>query len=209
MTMPSLAERSFAMSLRSFCRRYAKQFDDGGAAELADWLLAACLNRYLEPYRICLSSGGSTFGKQQELAPEQLADVLRYMGNSHWLQLPNGALAPLAERKDPRERWLDVLGENLFVSCELALQFAQFHELPPPVWWAKGQASAVVPHPTIRPHSFDKGDETLLLEMRDALAADPNLTIWDAAGQAADRAPGSGSFDSKRRRLKRKFQARI
>jgi hypothetical protein len=55
--------------------------------------------------------------------------------------------------------------------------------------------------------SFDADDERLLQEMHQMRLRNPDLSPWDAAGTVADRAKGRGTFESKRRRLIRKYEA--
>ena len=130
----SQAAASVAMGLKTFCELYARQLQDSDPGALADWLLTSCSDEFLEPHRphFARDSGGREY---PDLAPAEVAEVVRYTKNAHRLKMPNGAVIPLADRMAEGESLLDYLGDTLVVPRELALTFAELHRLVPPAWW--------------------------------------------------------------------------
>jgi hypothetical protein len=196
------------MGLKTCCELYARQLQDSDLGALADWLLASCSDGRLEPHRPHFARDSS--GREYpDLAPAEVAEVVRYTKSAHWLKMPNGAVIPLADRMAEGESLLNYLGDTLVVPREMALAFAEFPRLVPPAWWT-------IPKPKKerRPSlCYDDQDEPFLDKMREMIAASPGgrMTAAEAAREVAktNQLAGEDKTNSAEKRLAGKYQARL
>lgn len=206
----SQAAASVAMGLRTFCNRYALQFQDGDPGALADWLLSACSDGKLEPHRPHFARD-RTSTEEPGLAPAEVANLVHFVRHAYWLKLSSGAVIPRANRMAKDDSLLDSIGDSLIVPRELALAFAELHRLVPPAWWT-------IPKPKNerRPSlCYDEQDEPLLAKMREMIAASPGgrMTAAEAAREVArevaktDQLAGAKNTDSAEKRLARKYRS--
>lgn len=204
----SQAAASVAMGLKTFCNRYANQFEDGDPGALADWLLGACSDGKLEPQRP-YSAECQSGSEDPGLAPEEVAELVRFLKHGYWLKLPGGFVIPRATGMAEEVSLLACLGDSLMVPRGLALEFARFYRLVPPAWWTFS-----MPKKQRRPSvCHDDQDEPLLAKMQELIAASPGgrMSPAGAAREVAktNQLAGANKTDSAEKRLARKYRTRF